>query len=151
MGIKDIFVRNIIINLGTSNCKIFSSDGFYLQTKSKVVYQIHGVRKPIPFLLEESFHMMGVGEHSLFIDGVPFLSEIAFMVKLLLARARIKKRFLRYFQKEKIILLLPYSCCRQAIEQIVAVLKAENISSYLVMTELEFITKNQTIPARRKL
>ena len=82
--------------------------------------------------------MMGVGEHSLFIDGDPCLPEIVFMVKLLLTRLRRKNRFLHLFQKEKITLLLPYSCHQEAAAQIVAVLKAEKIFPHLVTTELEF-------------
>ena len=136
---KNIFVRDIVIKIGTSFCEISSSDGFYHKTESRLVFSLM-TNKHIPKLWEDSQHCHMAKGIKLFSGDVPH-NNIDFMINLLLEEMRKQSHFRHRFQKERIILVLPFAMRPEAVESITEKLKLIKVFPKLVTTDLEYYSE----------
>jgi hypothetical protein len=136
---KNIFVRDIVIKIGTSFCEISSSDGFYYKTKSRLLFSLI-TNKRIPKLWDDSYHCHMAKGIKLFSGDVPH-NNIDFMINLLLEEMRKQNHFRHRFQKERITLVLPFALTPDAVESVTEKLKSIKVFPKLVTTDLEYYSE----------
>ena len=132
---KNIFVRDVVIRIGTSFCEISSSDGFYVKTKSILLFSV-STGKYIPVFLEDSYHCFNELGMKPFFEDVPH-NNIDLMINLLLKKMRKQNHFRHRFQKERITSVLPFALTPDTVESITGKLKSIKVFPTLGTTDLE--------------